>query len=250
MTVSAEGFLDVARDAVARVEKTQMDAIREASTVLAGRMRSGGVVQLFGTGHSRAFSMEMAGRAGGLVPTHAMYLEDLALFGRYPAREVKDPTFERRPEVVHELIDLYDVRPEDAFVVTSNSGRNASIVEMALVAKERGFPLVAVTSMAHTSSVSSRHPSGRRLYELADIVIDNCAPHGDAALELGGGRTVCAVSSVTGAVIAQALTAEIARCYQEVGEEPPVLVSANLDGADEVNAALRAPYRGRIAWEV
>jgi uncharacterized phosphosugar-binding protein len=243
--VSAGEFFAVARDAVARVERTQLGAIRRAAAVLAGRMRSGGVVQVFGT-----FAMEMAGRAGGLVPVHAMYLSDLALSGRYPVEEMREPAFERRPEIARELFGLYDIRPEDAFVVVSNSGRNGSTVGMALIAAERKLPVVVVTSMAHTSAVTSRHPSGKRLFELADVVIDNCAPFGDAVLDMGQGSKVCAVSSITGAVIAQALTAEIVACYQRHGEQPPVLVSANVDGADEHNARVRAQYGSRIGWEL
>lgn len=250
MPVSAREFFAVARDAVARVEQTQLDAIARASVVLAERMRSGGVVQVFGTGHSRAFAMEMAGRAGGLVPVHAMSLADLALSGRYPVAEVRDPAFERRPEIARELFGLYDIRPSDALIVVSNSGRNGSTVEMALIAAERKLPVVVVTSMAHTSSVTSRHPSGKLLFELADVVIDNCAPRGDAVLDLGQGSKICAVSSLTGAVIAQALTAEIAAQYQQAGQQPPVLMSANVDGADEHNARVRAQYGSRIGGEI
>lgn len=250
MPVSAREFFAVARDAIARVEDTQLDAIARAAGVLAERMRSGGVVQVFGTGHSRAFAMEMAGRAGGLVPVHAMYLSDLALSGRYPVEEVKGPSFERRPDVARELFDLYDIRESDAFIVVSNSGRNGSTVEMAAIANEKNMPTVVITSMAHTSVVTSRHPSGKRLFELADVVIDNCAPLGDAVLDLGQGTKVCAVSSLTGAMIAQSLTAEIAAQYQLHGQQPPVLISANVDGADDHNDRIRAHYGSRVGWEI
>jgi uncharacterized phosphosugar-binding protein len=248
--VSATDFFAAARDAIARVEATQIPAIQRASAVLAERMRSGGVVQVFGSGHSKAFSMEMSGRAGGLVPTHAMYLSDLALTGRFAAEEMRDPSFERRPEVARELVGLYDIRPGDAFIIVSNSGRNGVTVEMALIAAEMRLPVVVVTSVAHTSAVTSRHPSGKRLIDLGDVVIDNCAPLGDAVLDTGYGTKVCAVSSVTGAMIAQALTAEIAADYQRHGAEPPVMISANVDGADDHNARLRAPYGSRITWDM
>lgn len=250
MPVSATDFFAAARDAVARVEATQLPAIRRASMLLAERMRSGGVVHLFGTGHSRAFSMEMSGRAGGLAPTHAIYLSELAMAGRYRVEEVQDPAFERRPEVARELFGLQDIRPCDAFIIISSSGRNGATVEMALIASEHKLPVIVVTSVTHTSGVTSRHPSGKRLMDLGDVVIDNCAPLGDAVLDTGDGSKVCAVSSVTGAVIAQALTAEITAQYLQHGEEPPVLVSANVDGADAHNAALRAPYGSRISWEM
>jgi uncharacterized phosphosugar-binding protein len=244
--LSAEGFFEVAREALERVQRTQLPEIRKAAETLAGRMLAGGVVHVFGTGHSEAFAMEMAGRAGGLAPVHAMTLKDLAFRGTRSADDVLDPTLERDPAVAREVLDLYDVRPEDALVVVSSSGRNGSTVEMAQAGRERGLPVVAVTSLDHTRRVTSRHPSGKRLFEVADVVIDNGAPFGDAVLELGDGLHVCAISSLTGALIAQALTAEIARRYLDAGEEPPVLVSANVDGSDERNAELRRHYEGRI----
>jgi uncharacterized phosphosugar-binding protein len=243
---SAEAFFEVARAALEKVERTQVSEIRRAAEMLASRLLADGVVHVFGTGHSEAFAMEMAGRAGGLAPVHAMSLEDLARRGTRPLDEVLDPTLERDPGVARELLGLYDVRQEDAFVIVSNSGRNGSTVEMALAAREGGFPVVAVTSLDHSREVSSRHPSGKRLFEVADVVIDNAAPFGDAVLELDGSVRVCAVSSLTGAFIAQALTAEIAARYVDAGHEPPVLVSANVDGSDERNAELRGRYQGRI----
>lgn len=244
--LSATTFFRVARDALDRVERTQLPEIERAANILSSSLLAGGVVHVFGTGHSRAFAMEMSGRAGGLVPFHAMTLEDLAFRGKRAMEEVLDPTLERDPEVARELLGLYDVRQEDAFIVVSNSGRNGSTVEMALTAKELGLPSVAVTSLAHTRQVTSRHPSGKRLFEVADVVIDNGGPFGDAVLEVDGGIRLCAVSSITGAFIAQALTAEIARRYVDAGEDLPVLVSANVDGSDERNALLRQRYEGRI----
>jgi uncharacterized phosphosugar-binding protein len=244
--LSAEAFFRAAREAVERVERTQLAEIRRAADLLTPRLLDGGVVHVFGTGHSRAFAMELASRAGGLAPFHAMALEDLATRGKRSMEEVLDPMLEREPAVARELLGIHDVRPEDAFVVVSNSGRNGSTVEVALAARERGLPVVAVTSLDHTRAVTSRHPSGKRLFEVTDVVIDNGAPLGDAVLDLGGGLRVCALSSITGAVIAQALTAEIARRYVDAGREPPILVSANVDGADERNAELRRKYEGRI----
>lgn len=246
MPVSAETFFAEALKAVEFVRSTQMENIRRAAGILADRLLRGGVVHVFGTGHSRAFAMEMAGRAGGLAPVHAMALEDLALRGVRPAGDLEDPTLERDPEVGRQVLRLYDIRPEDAFVVVSNSGRNGSTVELALTAKRHGHPVVAVTSMQHTTRVTSRHPSGKRLFEVADVVIDNGAPFGDALLDAGDGIRVCSVSSITGAFIAQGITAEIVRRYREAGKVPPVFVSANVDGADEHNEQLRQAYAGRI----
>lgn len=207
---------------------------------------NGGVVHIFGTGHSKAFAMEMSNRAGGLVPMHMMSIDDLWRSKNAPD-DIHDPSIERDPAVAHDLLQLYDIRPEDGVIIVSNSGRNGALVEMALLMKQRGLPLICVTSLAHTQSVTSRHPSGKRLFEVADVVIDNCGPIGDALLEAPELATrVCSISSVTGAVIAQCLTAEITRNLIEAGVEVPILMSANVDGADEFNQRLTARYAGRI----
>ncbi len=131
-------------------------------------------------------------------------------------------------------------------MIASNSGGNGSVVELARLVKERGHPLIAVTSMQHTTAVESRHPSGLRLFEIADVVLDNGAPFGDAVLELPGGGAACGISSITAALIAQMIIAEVLRDLLAYGETPPVYLSANVPGGDEHNRALEARYEGRL----
>src|SRR5207244_11706623 len=117
----------------------------------------------------------------------------------------------RDPSVARRVHNLGQPDPADLFVIASKSGVNGSIVELATVVKENGHPLIAITSLQHTSSVESRHPSGKKLIDFADVVLDNHAPYGDSVLELPGGAKVCAVSSITAALIAQMLVAEVLR---------------------------------------
>ncbi|HWI65709.1 MAG TPA: SIS domain-containing protein [Symbiobacteriaceae bacterium] len=251
MMLSAPTLFDEARKAIDKLEATQMANIRKAGEILAGAIQRDGVVQVFGTGHSRAFAMEMANRAGGLVPMNAIDMTDLFLRQVVPITLWHSPELERDPAVAHKILALYNLRPADAFIIVSNSGRNGSTVEMAMQVKKHGHPLIVVTSMDHTTQVTSRHPSGKKLYELADVVIDNCGPFGDALLPLDDhGFKACAISSITGAFIAQGLTAEIIGCLQRAGAEIPVLISANVDGGDAHNDALRARYAGRIGGGV
>ncbi|MGH3731231.1 MAG: sugar isomerase domain-containing protein, partial [Micromonosporaceae bacterium] len=144
------------------------------------------------------------------------------------------------------LYELAPVHPEDVFVIASNSGINGSVVEFAQLVKAKGHRLIAVTSAEQSAQLPARHPSGRRLYEFADVVLDNGAPYGDAALPLPGGGSVCAISSITGALLAQMLTAEVVRRLLESGHTPPVYLSANVPGGDEHNTALESRYAGRI----
>jgi uncharacterized phosphosugar-binding protein len=245
--ISAEAFFDRVEQVLRKVRQMQLAEVKRAAAALADCVRNGGVVHVFGTGHSKAFAMELCNRAGGLVPMHMMSTDDLFHRGIRETDDLHDPSIERDPAVAHELLSCYDVRPEDAAIIVSNSGRNGALVEMALRFKQMGLPLVCVTSMQHTTSVTSRHPSGKRLFEVADYVIDNCGPMGDAVLtDPRVGAKVCSISSVTGATIAQCLTAEIARILLDCGEPVPVFMSANLDGADEWNQRIREKYQDRI----
>ncbi len=248
MKVSAEAFWDEALAYISKVRETQMDRIKQGGRMIVKCILADGVVHTFGTGHSKAFSMEMSNRAGGLVPVHGIYLDELLRKRREEVNdETKDSNIERDPGVVADILGMINFQPNDLLVMVSNSGRNGSVVEMALQVKRMGLPIIAITSMDHTTRVTSRHPSGKKLYEVADLVIDNCGPFGDAILEIPAlPYQVCSISSITGAFIAQALTAEAIKGILEAGQKPPVLISANVDGGDEHNAELRRKYEGRI----
>jgi uncharacterized phosphosugar-binding protein len=243
--VSATGFAAVAEEAVRRVAREQADGVAAAADLVVEGLRAGGVVQAFGTGHSQALAMELTGRAGGLVPTNMIALRDLVLLGDEPPELLFTEHLERDPAVGRRLYDLAGVSPSDVFVMASNSGGNGSVVELAHVVKEHGHPLVVITSMAHSSRVTSRHPSGKRLFELADVVLDNGAPYGDAVLATGD-VAVCAISSITAALLAQMIVAEVVRTMLAAGETPPVYLSSNVPEGDAHNDALEARYAGRI----
>jgi uncharacterized phosphosugar-binding protein len=244
--VNAKTFLEAAKERVNRIEETQMGVIQEAAKLLAERINNGGVVHIYGSGHSACFAMELSCRAGGLVPMHRIVNQDLVLKGAYTYEEFTDGKFERREGVADTFWGLYNIQKEDAFIIVSNSGRNGLILDMTLKAKEMGLPVIAVTSMEHTQAVESRHSCGKRLFELGDLVIDNCGPTGDALLEVEDlPMKVCSISSITGAYIAQALTAEIYQRLADYGQTPPVLISYNVAGADEHNKKILEAYEGR-----
>jgi uncharacterized phosphosugar-binding protein len=173
-------------------------------------------------------------------------MADLVLFGREDPSVLDDPLLERRPGVAERLYALAAPRPQDLFVIISNSGVNNVIVEMALLAKEHGHRVLAITSLAHTRSVNAAHPSGSKLADLADVVLDNAAPSGDALLELPGGGAVCAISSLTAVMLVQMAVAEASALLLAAGRRPPVYVSANVPGGFESNLELEKRYAGRI----
>lgn len=240
---------DLLREASRRLERLAADAessaLDAAVALMVDALDAGGVIQAFGTGHSEAFAMEIAGRAGGLIPTNKFALRDIVLHGEREL-DVLTGSLEREPWVVDELMATVPVGEGDVFLIASNSGVNGSIVGTALWAQERGHKVIAVTSLEHTTRVQPKHPSGKRLSEVADVVIDNLAPYGDATLEIGDGIAAGAISSITAAFIAQLLTLGVARTIADRGDTPPMYISANIPGGDDHNSVLEDRYAGRI----
>jgi uncharacterized phosphosugar-binding protein len=241
---------DFASEVSTRLERLASLAVDggldEAIDLMTRALEAGAVIQAFGTGHSEAFAMEIAGRAGGLIPTNKIALRDVVLRGSMRVDALTGSSLERNPDIVAELWEISPIHPGDVFLIASNSGVNGSVVGMALLAKERGHDVIGVTSLQHTAQVRPKHPSGRRLSEVADVVIDNLAPYGDATLALPGGVAVGSVSSITSAFIAQLLTIGVAERMNGDGRVPPLYLSANIPGGDEHNHALEKTYAGRI----
>ncbi|MHC3469638.1 sugar isomerase domain-containing protein [Streptomyces sp. 7R007] len=245
-SVSAEGFARASLAVLRDITESAGDEVARAAALIADCVRSDGVIQAFGTGHSQALVLELAGRAGGLVPTNRLSIADLVLYGGDDPRALDDPLLERREGVAERIYRLAEPRPQDLFVIVSNSGVNNVVVETALRAKEGGHRLLAITSLAHTRAVPAGHPSGRKLADLADVVLDNRAPRGDALLDLPGGGAVCALSTLTGVMLVQMVVAEASRLLLEAGHRPPVYVSANVPGGFEGNLELEKRYAGRL----
>ncbi|WP_203433524.1 sugar isomerase domain-containing protein [Jiangella asiatica] len=244
--VSAVAYLDVVRETIERVAADEAENVGLAADMGTRALRAGGIVQAFGTGHSQATAMEIAGRAGGLIPTSQIALRDLVTYGGEPLSVLDDPYLERDASLGRRLYDVTPVDPADVFVIASNSGINGSTVGLAEVAKKNGHAVIAITSRLHSAQVESRHPSGLKLTDMADVVLDNGSPFGDAVLPLPGGGAAGAVSSITAALLAQLLTAEMVRRLIEAGETPPVYLSANVPGGDSHNENLLQRYAGRI----
>lgn len=246
MAVNGAAVFTHIRALLERIETTQQTAVSAAADLIAESLAGHGVLHVFGTGHSEALAMELSGRAGGLIPTNKLALRDAVLLGDLPAEALADPKAERDPELARKVWELAPVQPGDVVLIASQSGGNGSTVEMALIAKTAGHKVVALTSLEHSRAITSRHPSGSRLFELADVVIDNGAPHGDAILPMPDGGAVCALSSIANAAIAQAIVAEVTARLLERGIEPPIYRSANIEGGDAHNEVWEDRYAGRI----
>lgn len=225
------------------IVETQMDKIDQAAEIVADAVANDGIVYTFGTGHSHVIAEDVAYRAGGLAPVDAI-LEPSLTGHRHV---VKSEYMERVEGMAEVILDYYEVSPRDALIVISNSGRNAAPIEMAQIARAREIPVIAITSMAHSTGTTSRHSSGKKLYELADVIIDNGAPKGDCVLEVEGmEQPVGPASGVAGMFIIHALIVQAIKSLNERGIDPPVFMSGNIDGSDAFNEPILDRYKGRI----
>jgi uncharacterized phosphosugar-binding protein len=225
------------------IVEQEMGNILQAADVIANAVAQDGILYTFGTGHSHVIAEDVAYRAGGLVPVDAIL--EAALTGH---EKVRQSEFMERVEGVSKVIlDYYNPTSKDAIVIISNSGRNAAPVEMAQYARQRGMPVIAITSLAHSMGTTSRVSSGKKLYELAQIVIDNHCIKGDAMIHMEGlPMPVGAGSGVAGLFILHTIIVQTIQTLIDRGLKPPVFMSGNLDGADLVNVPLRERYKGRV----
>ncbi|MFC5653818.1 sugar isomerase domain-containing protein [Paenibacillus solisilvae] len=238
-------YLDGARKVIDKIELTQMQAIDQAVDICLASMLNHNVVHLFGSGHSRMAVEEMYPRYGSFAGFHpmvelsltnhhavvgsngqrqAMYLENVEGFGKVIASN-------------------FHYGEHDSIIIFSHSGTGNVVVDIALEMKERGIPVIAVTSLAHSQLSKPKHSSGKKLYELADVVIDNCAIPGDAMVKIEELETPVGPGSTIGnTVIVNLIKCKLARKLTEQGQPPKVLTSALVVGEDKSKQLFEDSY--------
>lgn len=234
---AASNYLSALGALIAALPTAEISA---GAALAAHAVRAGGMVQVFGSGHSGLVAMEVAGRASGLSAVNA--LRDPSLSPTFPDRA---GATERVPGYVAVSFSLWGLRPEDVVVVVSNSGINAAPIEVAVLARQRSIPVIAITSIEHSSAATSRVAEGVRLYDVADVVIDTGSPYGDWTVELAGGAKVGPVSTAVAMTALHAVLVEAAEMLDRSGDRPPIIRSLNAAGGDDHNVVVQAPYRAR-----
>jgi len=242
---ASDRWLDAARDVLEQVISTQTQAIDEASAIFADTIAADRLVHVFGSGHSRMNTEEMFPRIGSYPGFHP--IAELALsnhVGVVGPNGLRQALYlEKVPGFARIILQQFKIHPGDSFLIFSSTGINGTVVEVALLAKAMGLPVVAVTSLQHTKATPSRHPSGKKLAEIADIAIDNCSPPGDAATDIEGiPFKVGPVSSIGAIAIVNSLKTRTAELLVERGVVPTVLTSPHFVGSDVGEEQLERVY--------
>ena len=230
------------------VEQEEATHMHQAVDLLFDCVQRKGTIYTFGASHAGILSEELYYRAGGLMLFNPIFGRELMLDS---SPITLTSQMERCPGYGTALAqNKADFQPGDVLIVHSVSGRNPVAIEIAAEAKDKGAAVIAVTNLSYSKSVTSRHPSGLRLFELADIILDNHGDVGDACVEISGiQQKVSPTSTVVGATMLNSIVAELAQKLVDSGmKKPPIFYSANLDGGDELNKALYQEYRDSIRY--
>jgi len=234
-----ERYQENVMEIIGKVFSEQAEILEKTARLMSECVSSGHMVYAFGTGHAHILSEELFYRAGGLAAVTPILDEKLMLH----ISASGSTELERRSGYATELLEKYGIRPGDMMLIFSNSGRNTAPVEMALEAKKRGAVTVALTNKRHSLGCQPRKPYGKRLLEVADIVIDNGGIPGDASMDVGLAYRVGATSTVIGAALLEAIESRCVEIAVEKKAPVDVFSSSNVDGGDQINEAILEKYR-------
>lgn len=237
-------YLQRCRQLVDIVERQQA-AIQQAAdwfaqTILAGRM-----VHLFGSGHSRILVEEMWPRYGSFPGFNPIVELSLSFHNLVvgPNGQRQAMFLENVSGLAERILRNFDLSPLDSALVASSSGCNVVPVEMAEQFRQRGIKVVAIISREHSEASASRHPSGKKLQDFADLVLDTGAPVGDAMVKIDGLDTpVAPGSTIGGCLLINSIKAEVAARLVQAGQPPKVLTAGAVIGAERATELFEAAY--------
>ena len=236
-------YLSNIRRLLDQLENTQEQVIEQVAEACAECIFNGGLLYFFGTGHSHMICEEPFYRAGGLASIYPILESDLMLH----EGAAKSSSYERIQGLGNVVVSHTPLGKGDVLFLISNSGRNCAIIDAALEAKKRGAITVAITSMNHTTNVTSRHSNGLNLYQVCDFVLDNGGVVGDASVQLEGlKQKIAPTSTVLDVTLVNLVLVNTSELLLKKGMTPPVLTSANTDEGDKANKSILETYRPRI----
>ncbi len=241
-------YMDKIRDILQVIEREENTNMEKATNILVEAILNKNSIFTFGASHAGILSEEMYYRAGGLVLINPVFERSLMLDTEPITATSK---MERLVGYGSIIASKTPIKKGDVVIVHSVSGRNPVSIEFAMEAKKREATLICITNLKYSKSVTSRHPSGKNLYEISDLILDNHGHIGDACVEIPGmNQRVSPTSTVIGATMMNSIIAEAVKELVKRGiEAPPIFYSANMDGGDEKNKEIFEKYRDAIHYQ-
>lgn len=220
------------------VREKNLPTLRALGPIIGRSLAAGGVLHLFGSGHSEMLAREIIGRAGGLMPVTGLF---------DPGYGFSENVVGYGARLAQRYENTYGLQAGECFIVISNSGKNASPIEVALHAKSRGLVTIALTALSMSTTARTVHPEGRNLHAVCAHVLDNGGVPGDAVVEVEPGRFAGPTSTLTGSLLLNLLALEVVEWLRANGHALPLVTSQNVPGGMEANIALAARYRTRLS---
>lgn len=233
-------YIKSVQEILATIDSQEGAIIQEAATMIYRSIIAGGVLQLFGSGHSQLLAQEAYYRAGGLVPAKPISIEPLMLHkgALTSSKNEKDPT------IIEAHKDEIQLEKNDVLIVISTSGRNTVPVEVALLARKQGIPVISIQSLKYREQ-SSKHLTNKRLEEVVDLVLDTHVPVGDGLIEKNN-LQYGPVSTIAGAAILNEVLVRVVTLLQQSNSSTPVFKSGNVESGSTSNEVFIEKYKHRI----
>jgi uncharacterized phosphosugar-binding protein len=241
-----ERYFSAIKEILDEILANEMQAMETVSELFTDTIANGNTIFITGCSHSSIFAQEVFYRAGGFMLMNPIFLPGMTLDTVPVTLTTK---YENLSGIAGAILSESKIRKGDTLVIASVSGRNTVPVEIALWAREKGVKTVALTSLNYSEAVESRHPSGRKLYEITDYSLNVRCPKGDAVLDIDGlPEKTAPASTVTGITMLHAVISQTIENLINRGITPPVFLSANLDGGIEHNNRMFEKYKDRIHY--
>ena len=234
-------YIDKIKDLIDVIEKEEKENMEKATEIIVKAILNKKAIFSFGASHAGILTEELYYRAGGLVVINPIFARNLML-DTSPITMTSE--MERLEGYGTTVANKTNISEGDVVIVHSVSGRNPVSIEMAIESKKKGATVICITNLSYSKDVSSRHSSGKNLYQVSDIVIDNHGEKGDACVEISGlNQKVSPTSTVAAVTIMNSIIAEATELLVKNGmDKPPIFYSANIDGGDELNKKISQIY--------
>lgn len=241
-------YLDEIKSLLHVIECKEQESMQSAVEIITEAIQNKHAIFTFGASHAGILSEELYYRAGGMVVMNPIFGREIML-DTSPITHTSQ--MERLVGYGTVLAKKTPFQAGDVLIAHSVSGRNPVTIEVALEAKKKGVKVICITNVAYSKEVTTRHPSGKKLYEISDIIIDNHGEKGDACVSINGlKQKVSPTSTVIGASIVNSIVAAVTQKLVDSGmNNPPIFYSANTDGGDELNKKIYEEYKDQIHYQ-